>query len=88
MIETQLATLLQSGDMCQCVNHVVSDISTLHALSGAGHGGVTNKDRVSINGSRHREQEKQEEDIIDIASHYHAHGDDEEKLSNNIFQQR
>ena len=75
VIKTHLATLLQGGDMSHCVNQVITDIVTLHTLSGAGHGGITNQDKMSI---RDREDEEYEE----YSGAFHSDDDDQKKLSN------
>ena len=75
VIKTHLATLLQGGDMSHCVNQVITDIVTLHTLSGAGHGGVTNQDKMSI---KDRDDEEYEED----SSASHSDDDHKKKLSN------
>ena len=78
VIKTQLATLLQGGDIRHCVYQVITDIVTTHTLSGAGHGGVTNMDKMSIRDKEDEEYEEYEE----YTSASHSDDDDKKKLSN------
>ena len=55
---------VQGEEMSLSVNQVVSDLVTLNPLTGAGHGGVTDPDIISINDSRDRENQEREKAFI------------------------